>query len=104
MVHKINCEYGAFHYIVGDLPLCTGNEKTGGHRYCNAFCHREEKYVQATHEVFAKNFNMKVCDECLIDLKASLKKIDKIVEKKTGWIREIMKYDSHDLQVVIIHG
>ena len=47
---------------------------------------------------------MKVCDECLIDLKASLKKIDKIVNKKTGWIREIMKYDSHDLQVVIIHG
>ena len=78
---KINCEYGAFHF---NDPV--------------------EHYINATQDIFWNKQSLKVCDNCLIELKSNIKKIDKIVDKKTGWIRKIMKYDSHDLQVVIIHG
>jgi len=76
---KINCEYGAFHF---EDPI--------------------EHYVQAINEIFWNKQSLKVCDNCLIYLKTHIKKIDKIVENKTGWIRKIMKYNAHDLQLVKI--
>ena len=76
---KINCEKGRFHY----------NDEI-------------EHYVTATNEIFWNNQSLKLCDNCLIEFKKNIKKIDKIEERLNGWIRELKSYNANDLPLTVI--
>ena len=76
---KINCEKVRFHY----------NDEI-------------EHYVMATNEIFWKNQSLKLCDNCLIEFKKNIKKIDKIEERLNGWIRKIKSYNANNLPLTVV--
>ena len=56
----------------------------------------------ATNEIFWKNQSLKLCDNCLIEFKKNIKKIDKIEERLNGWIRKIKSYNANNLPLTVV--